>query len=455
VTRGAAAATERPEIGVLRLPEAPEVVEDELAGGLKLLAAHRPSVPMVELRFSFPLPASEIESPATSIVLSESLLAGTGQHDRAELAAAVERLGGQLGASHDSDRFVVGGAVLAANLAEWLDLVAEVLVGASYEPTEVDSDRDRVADETIISLSQPGVIAAEALRRRMYPGHPAATSLPAPETIREVSPEALRATHGSVLSPRTAQLVMVGDLDTAGVRALVEERLGTWLHSAGAVLDTQLPPLPGADRGPIEFVDRPGSVQSNVLIGLPAVTRADPAWPASSLANLIFGGLFASRLVVNLRERNGYSYSPRSSISHGRAGSTLVVRAEVGSESTAAALVEMRYELGHLAVSGIEDAELEAARRYALGSLSFLTATQAGLAGTLSSLAAVGIGPGYLASNAAALASATKEQVDEAARRLFAAPGSVTAIVGDAEQVTEALSAVDSIAVRAASEAPS
>jgi predicted Zn-dependent peptidase len=157
--------------------------------------------------------------------------------------------------------------------------------------------------------------------------------------------------------------------------------------------------------------------------------------------------MFASRLVENLRERNGYTYSPRSSIRHARAGSSLVVTADVGKEVTAAALVEMRYELGRLAVGGVSDAELDSARRYAIGTFTFLTATQSGLADTLAALLLDGVGPGYLVSHPAAIAKTTKAEVEAAARRYLAPAELVTVVVGDADEVARPLSMIDALRI--------
>jgi zinc protease len=441
------AARPRPVLGELIVPKAPEVVEDQLPGGLRLLAVSRPTIPIVELRLGFPLSASVIQSPAAPMVLTESMFAGTEGKDRSAIAAAVERLGGALAVSFDHDRLVIGASALAEHLDELLDLLTETLVGATYTSDEVKADRERVADETLIAFTQPEVIASEALRRRMHVGHPYAVGLPSPNNVRRVSATTLRELHVSALGRQDGYLVLVGDLDPATAAASAAERLGPWLTSPAAAPVGPLPPLRAAEPRAVDIVDRPGSVQSNILVGSLAPTRRDDWWPAAMLANLAFGGLFASRLVVNLREKHGYSYSPRSGISHHRAGSTHVVRAEVGSEVTAAALAEIRYELARAAVSGIGEDELEAARRYAVGSLAFLTATQSGLASTLSSLCAGNIGPGYLESHAAALARATKAEVDEAARRLLAPSGGTTIVVGDASVTADALRALDAVEV--------
>ena len=107
--------------------------------------------------------------------------------------------------------------------------------------------------------------------------------------------------------------------------------------------------------------------------------------------------MFTSRITANLRERNGYSYSPRGRFRHVRAGSTYVLAADVAPAVTGASLVEVLYELGRLATTGITTDELELARRHAVGIFSFETATLPGLASTLAGLSANGVGLDYLA----------------------------------------------------------
>jgi zinc protease len=438
----------RPAPGRLRLPKAPTVLEDELPGGLRAIAVRRRGIPLAEIRLVFAVTGEHVAKAAGPSVLAESILAGTEQHSRQELAEAVERLGGRLGASRGQDRFSVSASVLSANLRPLLALLGELLQSASYPAEEVRADRDRLANETLMALSQPEVIADEALRRRLYSGHPYAAGIPRPASLRRIGPDMLRTLHPSILNPAAGCLVLVGDLDPRRALGIAGDLLAPWLGTASGAA-TELPDLPQIRLGPIELVGREGSVQSNIRLARSAPTRSQPEWPATSIANLIFGGLFASRLVENLRERHGYTYSPGSSIRHARAGSSLVIEADVGTESTAAALVETRYELGRIAVEGVTPEELDAARRYAVGTFAFLTATQSGLAETLATLALVGVGPGYLSSHPAALAKTTKDDVDAAARRYLGPAGFVSVVVGDAEKIAEPLAAVDAVRLKA------
>ena len=439
----------RPAAGRLRLPKAPAVLEDELTGGLRAIGVRRRTVPLVQVRLAFAVAADSVAKGASPTVLAESSLPGTARHDRGELAEIVEGLGGRLWASYDRDQFVLNSSVLAPNLRPLLRILAEVLHTAAYPAEEVRSDRDRLANETLMSLSQPEVMADEALRRRLYAGHPYAAGIPRPGALRRVSADGLRTLHRAMLNPRSGLLVLVGDVDPRRAILTAAEELAPWLgrsRKAGA----GLAPVPPVRLGPISLVGREGSVQSNIRLARSAPARSDADWPATALANLVFGGLFASRLVENLRERHGYTYSPGSGVRHGRAGSSLVIAADVARDATAAALVATRYELGRIAVGGVSVEELDSARRYAVGAFTFLAATQSGLAGTLATLGLAGIGPGYLASYPAALAKVTKAEVEAAARHYFAPSDLVTVIVGDAEAVAGPLSAVDTVKVSSA-----
>jgi predicted Zn-dependent peptidase len=206
-----------------------------------------------------------------------------------------------------------------------------------------------------------------------------------------------------------------------------------------------VPPTPALVTGPIVLADRPGSVQSSLRLALPAVGRRHPDHAALQLANLVYGGYFSSRWVENIREDKGYTYSPHSAIDHSIAGSTVLLAAEVGTEVTAAALLETWYELGRLATVPPGEEELEQARQYALGSLLLGMSTQSGLAGLTSTYAGYGLRLDYLAEHARRLAGATREDVHRVAATYLAPARAVTVILGDAAQVEGPLTALSTV----------
>jgi predicted Zn-dependent peptidase len=421
--------------------ELPTVVERTLANGLRVMVVRRTTVPLVELRLRIPFAGAGDAHRARAELLAETLFTGTADRDRLELASAVQAIGGAMSAIVDADRLAVVGSALANRTVALLEILAEVLTGATYPTAELAGERDRLVEEVTIAYSQPSVIAREALLRRMFGDHPYGRDTPLPETLRAVSDEEVRSLHGGRVSPAGAVLTLVGDLEIEPTLDAVEKVLGGWTGEPS----TPTPPAPRPIDGPIVIIDRPGAVQTNIRLAGVALDRADPRYPAQQLASIAFGGYFSSRLVSNIREDKGYTYSPRSAVEHLLGGSRFTVGADVATDVTAAALLEIQYELGRMAVLPIGADELDAARRYAAGTLALSTATAAGLASTLSSLSAFGIGVEYLRDHPIALEGVSLDDVRSVAAGVLAPARLVTVLVGDAATITPVVAALGTV----------
>jgi predicted Zn-dependent peptidase len=434
-----------PRVPALTPPVKPKkltVQRRTTANGVDAMAVRRPGVPMAELRLRVPFLAGGTTHPARALVLSDTMLTGTAQHDRAALAIAVQSLGADVSVSVDADRLLISANVLASALPRLLDLLAVVLTEASYPDDEVSIERERLVERVTIARSRAGTIAAERLAMRMWGDHPYALDLPQADGIAAVSATQARALHRDRVRPDGATLVVVGDVSPARVLDQVERALDPW---TGTPKGARVPKLPTPWPGPLLIVDRPGSVQSSLRMGASALPRSDGGYPALQLANLIFGGYFSSRWTANLREDKGYTYGPHSRVDHHQLGSTLMFDVEVASEVTAPALLETLYELGRIASLPVTDGEVDAVRQYAIGNLAMSTATQAGLASTLSALAALGLGPEWLVSHAARLAETTLDDVSAAAAEFFAPARLTSVIVGDAAAIAGPLAALGPI----------
>jgi predicted Zn-dependent peptidase len=195
----------------------------------------------------------------------------------------------------------------------------------------------------------------------------------------------------------------------------------------------------------VTLANRPDSVQSSLRIALPAVNRTHPDHAALQLANLIFGGYFSSRWVLNIREDKGYSYGPHSYIDHAIAGSTLIASAEVATEVSGPALLETWYELGRMATTPPDEDELEQARQYALGSLLLGMSTQAGLAGLATTYAGSGLRLDYLAEHAIRLAAASRDDVARVAATHLAPTNGAVVILGDGDVIEPSLTKLSSV----------
>ena len=273
----------------------------------------------------------------------------------------------------------------------------------------------------------------------MWGEHPYARDLPQTDAVAATTPAQVRKLHAEMVRPSRAVLVVVGDVSPTRVLDQVEAALAGW---TGAAPVGRVPALPEPEPGPLLVVDRPGSVQSSLRMGAAAVPRADVRYPALQLANLIFGGYFSSRWTENIREDKGYTYGPHSRIEHNVLGSSLMFDVEVATEVTAPALLETLYELGRIASLPVTTAEVDSVRQYAIGTLALSTATQAGLASTLSALAAFGLGLDWMIEHPRRLAAVGVDEVSAAAAEFFAPARLTSVVVGDAQTITAPLAAL-------------
>jgi zinc protease len=433
---------EVPGLARARSPKLPTVAERVLPSGLRVVAVRRPSVPVVHLRLRIPTAVRRDADLAKSAMLERTMLLGTAEHSQSELAEALQRIGGSLRVSGDADRLVLAGESLRTGLGDLLGLLAEVVGTASYPKAQVEGESQRLADQLRRAFSQPGVQADEAWLHRRYGDHPYGREYPRAEEVLDVSAAALRSAHRRRVVPEGSLLVLVGDLTPNRALDQVARALGDW-DPEGA--PSRVPAVPPVEPGPLVLVHRAGAVQSNLRMGGVAPARTDPSYAAGEVCNALYGGFFASRLTMNIREDKGYTYSPRSSLQHATGGSTFLIAADVATEVTAPALLEIGYELGRLVALPPTAEEVASTAQYLTGTLALATATQAGLAGTLTALLADGLDVSWLRHHPQSLAAVTPESVHEVAQGLLAPSGLVTTVVGDADHVAAPLRALTEV----------
>ncbi|GAB2924794.1 pitrilysin family protein [Rhodococcus aerolatus] len=432
-----------PPLDRQRVARKPSLAEATLDSGLRVVAVRRAGVPMVELRLVVPLAGTHRTHAARAELLAATLTAGTATRSRWDVDTELAAVGGELAVAVDPERLSLGAAVLAEGLPRALEVLADVLTAATFPGRQVEGERDRLVERLDVARSRPGVAVREALLRRALGEHPSVHEMPASADVAAVSAAAVRTMHRRSVLPAGSLLVLVGDLRPARTLERVAQALAGWTATGTA---TTLPPWRTPPPGPLELLDRPGAVQSQVRLVADGVSRHDPTYPAAQLANLVLGGYFSSRLVENVREDKGLTYGAHSGFDATTAGTLLTVELDTARETTAAALWETRYELGRMLTAPPTDDEVDAARRYAVGSLTMGLATQAGMASNLSRLVPLGLDVDWVRTHPARLAATTADDVRAAAARLFAPSRFVTVVQGDAAELAGPLAALGPVA---------
>ncbi|GAB3297174.1 insulinase family protein [Epidermidibacterium keratini] len=430
--------TERtlPPLATPTAPRRPRIHRRTLPNGLRAVAIAKNDTPIVEFRLRIPSAVTTDSLLAKSSLLTATMTAGTASRDRHELEQQLGLLGGDLNVGHDADKLTIGGSALSDRLADYLALVAEIVATASYPTGDVDRERARLGEQLQVANASAGTMAAKALAAKLYGTHRYARVLPEASDVAAAKAAGVRSLHRSRVLPSDAVVVLVGDIQPAKALDALERAFATWEGTAPAGPSPKNPFAGRADAAhALSVVNRPGSVQSAIRVGLPSVGRDDDEYAAARVANMLFGGYFSSRLVANLREDKGYTYTPRSAMSLQDEAAVLTINADVSTDVTAAAVNEIRYELGKIATTDVTAEELENARQYLIGGGLLGLSTQGGLASTAASLEYAGVGLEFLWEHQRALAKVSGDDVRAAAERLMNPTLGRYVVVGDAELI--------------------
>ncbi len=225
----------------------------------------------------------------------------------------------------------------------------------------------------------------------------------------------------------------MGDFDPAAALKTAEKVFGDWTGKKPYAQISPEPPAPKSRR--VYLVDLPGSVQTQILCGCHAINRKHPDWIKLGLTNSLYGGAFNSRLVMNIREAKGYTYSPRSSVNPLRQYGYFSVSAAVRNDVVAASLTEIFYEIDKLRSLPVPAAELLDAQNYLTGVFSMGLATQSGLLSQISTLALNELPDEYIETYREKVRALKPEDVLSAARTYFDSANMQIVVVGDRKQI--------------------
>jgi len=410
--------------GRLPLPD----VDITLGNGLRVVVCSAPVVPLVEIRLTVPYAATSPGDVALCQLLAGVLLQGSAHRDADGYDAALAAHGATLNAAADAGKLTVAGHTMANALPPVLALLAESVREPRLTEDVVTPERIRLARRIRLATHQPAALAQHALLRRRYGEETAARRQPTPELAAACTPDDLAKLHARHLGAEGAVLVLVGDLRPEEAVATVGDAFGSW--EAGP--DGDIPEVPPwFAGGPLLRVARPGSVQSVIRLATPALPRTDPGYPALHLAQLVFGGSFASRLVARLREDEGYAYQLGSGVESVPGASTLMVEADTAAEHTVPALAVIKEELERMAAEPPSVREIDAARSYAAGSTATAMSSPGALASGLANLLHIGVASDWLHRWGPLMEGVPYDAVGEAARRFFRPADFTGVIVAD------------------------
>jgi len=415
----------------------PQRTRAKFANGLEVVLVESHTIPKftAELLFRSGDAAALREAPGLAEMAATVVRTGTASRPSRRIEEDLRRMGAGLSASAGADSSVISFAGLSEFAPDLLGLVADLAQNASFPADEFERERRQKLEEVKIERTTPGFLAGEQLRRVLFGSHPYSVVAPTEEEVQAYRREQLVDFYRQHYHPGNALLIAVGDFSAARMLEQVEKAFGSW--RAGKSTPSQNPAPPALNGRRVYLVHMPGTVQAQVLVGNLAITRKHPDWLRLALANNIYGGAFNSRLVVNIREQKGYTYSPRSTVHSLREHGFFSVHAAVCNEVTAASLTEIFYELDRIRALPVGDEELADARNYMSGVFSLGLGTQDGLAGQLATVYLNELPEDYLEKYRDRVRALTVGDVLAAARKYFDSANAQIVVVGDRAHVGE------------------
>ncbi|MDT0320683.1 pitrilysin family protein [Streptomyces sp. DSM 44918] len=440
----------RPTAGEPRPWAFPAPERATLPNGLTVLRSHRPGqqVVAVELNLTAPLAAEPTGLEGVATIMARALSEGTDRHTAEEFAAELERCGATLDTHADHPGVRVSLEVPASRFDRALRLLADALRAPAFPEHEIERLVRNRLDEIPHELGNPSRRAAMALYDTLFPAD-SRMSKPRQGTaasVERIDAKAVRAFYEAHVRPASTAVVVVGDLTGIDVDAVLKDTLGAWTGQSPAVPAWE-PPV-ADDTGRVVIVNRPGSVQTQLLIARTGPDRHDPVWAAQRLGVYCLGGTITSRLDRVLREEKGYTYGIRAfaqvlrSRADGTGLSLLGIRGSVATDVTGPALADLFQVLRTLAAEGLTDEERDAAVQFLVGVAPLSFETAAAVAGTLADQVEEELPDDYQARLYVRLAETGTVEASTAVSRAFPTDRLVTVLVGDAEQIAEPVRAL-------------
>ncbi|MDQ3081402.1 MAG: insulinase family protein [Gemmatimonadota bacterium] len=425
----------RPLPGPPREYHFPRFERSVLANGMNVIVAPARKLPVISV--AMVVDATAIDDPAglegLADLTAQALREGTTSRDGMKLALDLEKLGTSVEAGAGWDNTVASMTVLTDRLKAAFDLFAEVLLAPKFDEADITRLKAERLAERMQIMSEPRGLAEESFSRFVYTAESryAEPMSGTTDSISRISRQAVVDFYVRNYVPGRATLLIVGDISVdEGVR-LAEAAFGTW--KGDRVANVRVADKPARKTRSVEIIAKPDAAQSELRIGHVGLSRSHPDYFDIVVMNSVLGGLFSSRINLNLREAHGYTYGASSYYDWRRQAGPFVISTAVQSEVTSEAIQETLKEITRMQGEEISQDELTLATSYLAGVFPIRYETTASIASALANLVTYDLPETYYDTYRAMIAGVTTTSVLSAVRNHVKTDELQVVVVGNPE----------------------
>ncbi len=426
----------------------PSFTRTQLSNGLKVMVIPNDEVPFVSVMLGTINGAVTEQKPGTASMAAEMLTKGTAKHTEAELVNILEQNAISLYGSASMDTFTVN----ANCLTEHTDLALELMAEVVRQPTFVQDEFDKLKKQVLTSLNiasqQPRYLVEKQFRKVLYGEHPySRTEEGSIENVEALTTGDLKTWHANFVRPNDATIIFSGDITEQKAIALVKKYFANWKVTSPKP-ELELSPIPDPQATHIYIVDRPGSMQSEIRVGQPGLTRHTPEkYFISRIVSNYFGWSFNSRLNESIRIKKGLTYGAFGGYNAKNLAGEIKCGTFTKNASTAQTVQAVIDELVTLTNDPPNDKELNDSKTYFAGSFVRNRETPQAVASDLWLIESQNLGDNYLNNLLKKLAETTKEDCINLAKETVNTDQLVIVVVGDAEKIKEDLEKIAPVTV--------
>lgn len=302
-----------------------------------------------------------LDQPGLASFTAEMLDEGTSKRSSLEIAADSDQIGASLSTGSSTDMSFIAMRTLKRNIDEAFELISDILLNPVFSPDEIE----RVRNDRLIQILQqkdnPGLLGTKIFLEAVYGDlHPYGyTDVGTEKSNRAVTQDRLMRFYQAGYFAANSALVVAGDITQSELFALSEKYFGKWTPSGTL---PEMPAVTGKAKPRIVIVERPEAPQTVLRIGHVGAARSNPDYVAIEVMNTALGGLYSSRINLNLREKHGFTYGASSAFVFRRGTGPFLVGTSVRTDVTAPAVIEIFREIRQMRESEITSKELEKAK---------------------------------------------------------------------------------------------
>ncbi|HZU09859.1 MAG TPA: pitrilysin family protein [Pseudacidobacterium sp.] len=417
----------------LSLPE-PKVFT--LSNGLKVYLVEWHNLPVFSASL-VTLGGSEGDStkkPGVAGFTAAMLTEGTTNRSATQVADDADKIGARLNKNATNDLAYVQISALSNVADPALDLLSDVVLHPAFSSEEIERIRKQRLTSLLQLKDQPVQIAFSVANRAIYGDNSpyGYRSIGTEAALKTITRDDLADYWKQHYAPSDSALVFAGDLTEKRARDLAEKYFGSWTSKGTA---SQPPAAPAPPQRHVVLVDMPGAPQTAIWAAGVGVPRSTPDYAPLNVVNTMLGGLFSSRINMNLREEHGYTYGAFSSFQFMRGAGPFFAGASVRTDVTGPAMHELLFELERIRTNPLSADELKMSRDYLVRSLPGDFETVEETSGQIADIFTYDLPLDYYRTYPAKIEAVTSEQATAAALKYIHPENMVFVAVGDKAKI--------------------